>query len=182
MRAFLVPALLVAFVGCGGVDDMPLGGPYGGQTDPTDPNSTNNDNNNGQDSGTTNPQKDSGTTPQKDSGGPPPTMDSGGPPPTMDSGGPPPPTAPTWSQIYANYFGSGTIGRCNGCHSQGSSAKNLYSWLQGKGYISGTSSPLVDSSQSDLSWYGGNMPPGGGSSSKAVSDMNAWAAAGALDN
>jgi hypothetical protein len=100
----------------------------------------------------------------------------------MDSGGPPPPTAPTWSTIFTKYLASGTGGRCDSCHSEGSSAKNLYSWLQGRGYISGTSSSLVSSSSSCLSWYGGNMPPSGPSNASAVSDMNAWAAAGALDN
>jgi hypothetical protein len=185
MRTLLVPAVLVASMACGGVDDAPLGGPYGGQTDPTDPNggsndsnTNNNNNNSGQDSGTTNTQKDSGTTQQKDSGST--TIDSGGPPPPMDSGMTP--TAPTWTSIFNNYMAGGKEGRCSSCHSQGSSATNLYSWLQGRGYISGSSSALVDSSQSCLSWYGGNMPPSGPNDAKAVSDMNAWAAAGAANN
>ena len=63
-----------------------------------------------------------------------------------------------------------------------SSAGGAYTWLKGKGYINGTSSSLVNPSRSDLTWYGGTMPPGGGSNAQAVADMNAWAAAGALDN
>jgi hypothetical protein len=63
-----------------------------------------------------------------------------------------------------------------------SSATNAYSWLKSSNYINGTSSTLVNPLASDLSWYGGNMPPGGGSDPQAVTDMNAWAAAGALDN
>ncbi len=40
------------------------------------------------------------------------------------------------------------------------------------------------SALSCLTWVssGGNMPPGGGSNPQAVTDMNAWAAAGAQDN
>jgi hypothetical protein len=63
------------------------------------------------------------------------------------------------------------------------SAKTAYSYLKGQGYINGTGSALVKNGQSCLSWYaGGNMPPGGGADAQAVTDMNAWAAAGALDN
>jgi hypothetical protein len=178
MRRLIVPAV-ITLMACGGVDDAPLGGPYGGQTDPTNPNggSTNNNNNNGSDGGTTT-TNDAGTTQQKDSGTT--TLDSGGKPPPVDSGVTT--TAATWTQIYNDYLAGSTEGRCSGCHGQGSSASNLYNWLKGKGYISGTSSALVDSSQSCLSWYGGNMPPSGPNDAKAVSDMNAWAAAGAANN
>ena len=52
-----------------------------------------------------------------------------------------------------------------------------------KGYINGTSSALVNSNQSCLAWYGGNMPTSGSKSvPQAVTDMNAWAAAGAQNN
>jgi hypothetical protein len=64
-----------------------------------------------------------------------------------------------------------------------SSASNAYNWLKQQSYINGTSSLLVNPALSVLSWYGGNMPPGGTrSDSAAVSAMDAWAAAGALDN
>lgn len=182
MRALLVSAVLIAaMAGCGGVDDPPLGGPYGGQTNATDPNGGSNDNNNPTDDGGVSPTKDSGST-QKDSGGPPPPKDAGGPPPPDSGGPPPPPPTPTWSSIFNDYLSGSAEGRCYACHSEGSSAKNLYSWLQGRGYISGASSALVDPSQSCLSWYGGNMPPSGPNDAKAVTDMNAWATAGAANN
>jgi hypothetical protein len=64
-----------------------------------------------------------------------------------------------------------------------SDAKGSYSWLQQKGYLGGSSPSLTNPNSSCLTWYGGNMPPGGPSSvPQAVSDMNAWAAAGAQDN
>ena len=94
----------------------------------------------------------------------------------MGSGG------PTWSAIYKAYLVNGSPGRCVGCHFQMSSAKGAYSYLQSNGYISGAGSALVKSG-SCLSWYGGNMPPGGPRTlAQATSDMNAWAAAGAMDN
>ncbi len=180
---------LVGASGCSGADH-PFGGPYGGSAGGVPgPNGGNNDgtgngNGGGDDGGTvTNTGDDSGTNPP-----PPSTKDAGGnpPPSTKDAGGnppPPPPQSPTWSAIYKAYLGSGTTGRCNSCHSQCSSASKSYSWLQGRGYISGANSPLVDSNQSCLSWYGGNMPPSGpGSYSAAQKDMDAWAAAGAANN
>jgi hypothetical protein len=90
--------------------------------------------------------------------------------------------APTWSQIYADYLARGTVGNCTSCHSQMSSATGAYSWLKSQNYINGTSSSLVSTFLSCLSWYGGDMPPGGRSNAAAVTAMNAWAAAGALDN
>ncbi len=185
MRTLATIFILGSLIGCGPVDQPPLGGPYGGSTDPTDP--SNGDNGNGDpnssdpdagstqqgnDSGTTQQQNDSGTTQQKDSG----TTQ------TQDSGQQQQNNAPTWTQIFNSYMANGKEGRCASCHSQGSSATKLYSWLQGKGYINGKSSALVSTSQSCLSWYGGNMPPSGPNDAKAVSDMNAWAAAGAANN
>lgn len=91
--------------------------------------------------------------------------------------------APKWSQIFSKYLESGTAGNCTGCHRQMSSASASYSWLSGQGYIRGTSSILVASFGSCLSWYGGTMPPGGPrTDAQATSDMNAWAAAGAMNN
>ncbi|HEY1959156.1 MAG TPA: hypothetical protein VGH28_26260 [Polyangiaceae bacterium] len=184
-------SLSVAVAACGGVDDPPLGGPFGGTTDPTGPNggngdntdnsNTNNDNNNqstGDDAGTTQTQ-DSGTTQTQDSGTTQ-TKDSGTQ--TQDSGSQTQ-SAPTWTQVFNNYLKSGTKGKCSSCHSQGNSASSLYTWLKGRGYISGSGSALVDANQSCLSWYGGNMPTNGPSSyAQAVTDMNAWAAAGAQNN
>jgi hypothetical protein len=63
-----------------------------------------------------------------------------------------------------------------------SSASGSYSYLQSSGYIRGTSSSLAGAG-SCLSWFGGNMPPGGpGSNAKASADFKAWAAAGAMNN
>jgi hypothetical protein len=191
MRRLLLPALVVAsMIACGGVDDPPLGGPYGGTTDPTNPNSgdpnnpdPNNNNNTGNDAGTTQTQKDSGTQQQQqDSGTQQQQQDSGTQQQQQDSGTQQQ-TGVTWTQVFNSYMAGSTKGRCSACHSQGSSKANLYSWLKGKGYINGASSALVDSNQSCLSWYGGNMPTNGPSSwSQAVSDMNSWAAAGAQNN
>jgi hypothetical protein len=90
--------------------------------------------------------------------------------------------APTWTTIFNDYLKNGTIGGCTRCHPQMSSASGSYSWLSSQGYIRGTGSFLV-ASGSCLTWYGGTMPPGGPrTDAQAVSDMNAWAAAGAMNN
>jgi hypothetical protein len=91
-------------------------------------------------------------------------------------------TPPTWTQIYDSYLAPGTIGNCVNCHSGTSTPSGMYSFLQGKGQLGGASPALTSSSTSCLSWYGGNMPPLGPQSVAAVSEMNAWAAAGAKDN
>jgi hypothetical protein len=62
------------------------------------------------------------------------------------------------------------------------SASGSYSWLKGRGYVGGSSPALTNPNSSCLSWYGGNMPPGGPNDQQAVTDMDAWAAAGGLDN
>ena len=56
-----------------------------------------------------------------------------------------------------------------------------YQYLSSQGYINGTGS-LLCKSGSCLSYYGGNMPPLGSGNPAAVTDFNAWAAAGAMDN
>jgi hypothetical protein len=58
----------------------------------------------------------------------------------------------------------------------------MYSFLQGQRQMSGSPPTLTSSTGSCLSWYGGNMPPGFVQSAQAVSQMNAWAAAGAMNN
>jgi hypothetical protein len=84
--------------------------------------------------------------------------------------------------IFNEYLKNGTTGTCTRCHSQMGSASGSYSWLSSQGYIRGTGSILVVTG-SCLTWYGGTMPPGGPrSDAQAVSDMNAWAAAGAMNN
>lgn len=190
-------AMLVAggIAGCSGADEHPLGGPYGGSGGTPNPShgdgTGNPDPGTGDDAGDPGTGDDSGSTnpppPGVDSGThPPPGHDSGTnpPPPGQDSGtSPPPNSAPTWSQIWSMYFANGTVGRCPSCHSQTSSASKMYTWMQGKGYISGTSSAIVSTSRSDISWFGGGMPPSGPTSNaSAVSDMKAWVAAGAQNN
>jgi hypothetical protein len=86
-------------------------------------------------------------------------------------------SGPTFTAIFNAYLTG-----CKMCHTQTQSSRATYLWLRSQGYITGASPALVDSAQSCLSWYGGNMPPGGGDNATAVADMNAWAAAGALDN
>jgi len=198
-KLVMMMVLALTAVGCGSVDDPPLGGAYGGTTGSTDPTGGQNPDQTGGGGGgstgggstggggggsTTDAGGGGGGGGSTDSGSSQTTTkDSGSQQTTQDSGSSQTQTAPTWSQIFSSYLkGSSTAGRCAGCHSQASSASNLYSWLQGKGYISGTSSPLVDPNQSCLSWYGGNMPPSGPSNANAVKDMNAWAAAGAQNN
>jgi hypothetical protein len=64
-----------------------------------------------------------------------------------------------------------------------SSPAGAYKWLQGRSQMGGSPLALVDPSQSCLTWYSGNMPPRGPSSNaQAVTDMNAWAAAGAKND
>jgi hypothetical protein len=84
--------------------------------------------------------------------------------------------APTWNTIFSSYF---TM--CKTCHVEMTTASSAYSWLVSQGFIDGAFSPLVSPAQSCLTWYGGDMPPGGTSNPAAVAAMNAWAAAGALD-
>jgi hypothetical protein len=91
--------------------------------------------------------------------------------------------APTWTQIYDRYLAAGTVGNCGGCHSFLGTAGEAYDSLSSSGQIHGTSSPIVSHGDSDMSWFGGFMPLGGPSSdSAAESEMNAWVAAGALQN
>jgi hypothetical protein len=91
-------------------------------------------------------------------------------------------SAPTWSKLYSSYLANGTTGGCPRCHGQMGSASGAYSYLQGQLYINGTGS-LLAASGSCLSWFGGNMPPGGTrNNAQATSDFKAWAAAGAKNN
>ena len=90
--------------------------------------------------------------------------------------------APTWTEIYTADLQNGTIGNCVICHAQMSTAAGAYAYLQSTGFINGRGSLLVKNG-SCLSWYGGNMPPGGTrSNAMVVSRMNAWATAGAMNN
>jgi hypothetical protein len=92
-------------------------------------------------------------------------------------------SAPTWTQIWTNYLQAGTVGNCNtACHIQMGTPSSAYAYLQSQGYINGVYS-ILGKTGSCLSWYAGNMPPGGPRNvAMAVADINAWVAAGAMDN
>lgn len=89
---------------------------------------------------------------------------------------------PTWTMIFDAYMGPAVASPCKTCHNKMDTPLHSYAWLASQGYMARPSPALVDKTQSCLSWYGGNMPPGGADNQAAVTDMNAWAAAGALDN
>jgi hypothetical protein len=60
-------------------------------------------------------------------------------------------------------------------------ADKSYSYLSD--YIDGTKSTIVVNGKSILTWYGGDMPPGGASGdSQGEADFEAWVAAGAQNN
>ena len=85
--------------------------------------------------------------------------------------------APTWTDVFDAYMTT-----CKSCHSAMGTPSSAYTYLQGLGYVGG-SSPRITATGSCLTWYGGNMPPGGPASNPtAVSLMNAWAAAGGAND
>jgi hypothetical protein len=209
-RCTVLSGVTLAIVACGGGGD-PLGGPYGGSVGAAPPASsadlaadlvddggddasssslvdaTSSTPAGGSSSGGKTSPSSGGETSSSSGGSTHASSSSGGPSGSSGSGGgsssgSTTSSAPTWSQVYADYLARGTVGNCPSCHSQMSSATGAYSWLKSQNYISGTSSSLVSSFFSCLSWYGGNMPPGGRSDAAAVTAMDAWAAAGALDN
>ncbi len=93
-------------------------------------------------------------------------------------------TTPTWTQLYAAYFGPGSLGNCTSCHASGNtpsfnSAAALCSALKSAGYIQNASATL----QYLLTWFGngGNMPQGGGlGPASVVQDITGWQNAGAV--
>jgi hypothetical protein len=101
------------------------------------------------------------------------------------SGAPTLTAVPTFAEIFTKYMAPGTPGNCGhtpGCHAEMSSASAAYRYLQGRGQLGGAP-PTLTSAGSCLTWYGGDMPPGGlAASAQATADIDAWAAAGAQDN
>jgi hypothetical protein len=95
------------------------------------------------------------------------------------------PAPPTWSQVYGRYLAVDSAASCArsvACHaSQMGDASSAYEWLRQRGYIDGTQSSLVRSN-SCLRWFGGNMPPRGADDPRAVVDLRAWVAAGAVQD
>jgi hypothetical protein len=113
---------------------------------------------------------------------PAPTADAAGPPP-IDAGTPAPdaaaPAIPTWTQIHTRYLTTGTIGNCPVCHGEMETPESAYSWLDQRGELV----HLADPNRSVLSWYGGGMPVRGPTSApQAVTDIDAWSAAGRANN
>jgi hypothetical protein len=98
----------------------------------------------------------------------------------------PPPPPPTWTAVFATYFGPGSPGSCgqaSRCHAEEMrDASSAYDWLARRGYIDGTRSALVSPTNSCLRWFGGNMPPQAKPVEDATRDLQAWVAAGALDD
>jgi cellulose 1,4-beta-cellobiosidase len=159
-----------AVAGCS--DGVPLGGPHGAQTNAVvEPNAGNSS------SSSVSRSTSTGSTSSGSSGAGSSTASSSGSGSGGTDGGAATGSGPTFTAIFSAYMAD-----CKSCHTQTTSAKSTYLWLRSQGYITGTSPALVSSSQSCLSWYGGNMPPGGGDNAAAVADMNAWASGGALNN
>lgn len=96
--------------------------------------------------------------------------------------------APTWSQLYTDYLGPGTIGHCGECHSQVTNASAAYTFLRSVGQISSsnpTGSSLTVQGASRLVWFGGSMPDGGkasDASAQVLEAFRAWVAAGAKND
>ena len=91
--------------------------------------------------------------------------------------------APTWSQLFTNYFASGTAGDCISCHTSNptvsfNNASTMCNALKNAGYI-GKGTASLDTL---LTWFGkgGNMPANNNPKpANAVADITAWQNAGA---
>jgi hypothetical protein len=158
-----VCAVSAAAVACGG-DDVPVGGARGGAMAAlVEPNG-----------GNLPPAPEAGVSTADAASTPP--VDASVPPGDAPSGA----SGPTWSYVFETYF----KGTCLiPCHAQMTAPKPAYIYLRMNGLISGTSSAIAGPN-SCLVWFGpnGNMPPGGTANPQAVADIEAWVAAGALDN
>lgn len=153
-------AASLVVLGCSSGDGVPFGGPFGG-TVPAD-------------------VMDAGGLGDGD-GVLPLTSTASGPGASGNSSVP-----PTWTELYNAYMTAGKVGNCahSGCHPTFMSSPVMaYSWLQLEGQLGGPQPPLTDSSSSCLTWYGGDMPPGGPASDPAVErDFDLWLMAGAKNN
>ncbi len=106
-----------------------------------------------------------------------------------DASGP----VPTWSQLYAQYFGPGTPGHCSGtggCHTNlrggfkcGTNKDQCYAGLVAAGLIdpaAPTQSKLAITGESPLAWFGGGMPiDDPAPNPEAAAAVKAWVNAGA---
>ena len=147
----------------------------------------------------TNPGDDAGNTdvdagePGTDAGSPSKDAGAGTDAGSKDAGGS---TAPTWTTIYADYFGAGSLGGCgsSSCHEStqsgfkcGTTKSTCYTGLVNAGFIdtkNPSESTFISKTDSPVMWFNSNasMPIGGGASAKAKADIGAWVAAGALEN
>lgn len=160
----------------------PLGGPHGGTTNSLPPPSEGSTST-ASSSGDASSSADVGGT---SSGGTTVPSGCGG---SEDAGASEGGAAPTWTEIYTKYLSANSPAACAACHTHATqmpTASASYTYLASEGYIGGACPTLVQVGASCLSWYGGDMPPGGtgnpASDAQAVIDMNAWAAAGAKND
>jgi hypothetical protein len=154
----IASSVLAASAGCGGTDVLPVGGPFGGTLDPA-------------------AVVDGGI--YGDASG---VLDPG----VTATGASAAVGIPTWTDLYNTYFAAGTIGNCTQCHAADMvTPASSFSWLNSSSlmYLDPTDPLLLDTTQSCLSWFGGNMPPAGPTTNAtAVKDFTAWAKAGAKNN
>jgi hypothetical protein len=182
MRSVLVSAFLAgAALACGSGDGVPLGGPHGGTGSSVAPTGGSTEPSSGEPPATPATPAgdvDSGTP---DAGAP--SDDAGATGPSGGEGGLSSADAPTWTAIYTQYLGPGTMGGCGSCHNPMTSAAGAFTWLTTEKQLGGASPELTNPNLSCLSWLGGNMPPSGPTSEPAAqAAMQAWVAAGAQNN
>jgi len=92
--------------------------------------------------------------------------------------------APTWSQLYSNYFGPNTAGDCVSCHGSGvsptfTSASSMCSAMKSYGVIGNGTAHF----ETVLKWFNQNgiMPQNNNPTpANAVADITAWENAGAV--
>jgi len=165
-------AALVA-VACSAADQSPLGGPHGGVvSQPVAANQTG--------TGASGSGSDDGGSSGADAG----TGSTSAPAGCTAASAPA--TAPTFTQIYTKYFAPGAPVDCatgSGCHAEFKTETGAWGFLLEYDQV-GTSPPeLTDPNASWLTWYGGSMPESGTACNpQAMSDLNAWAAAGGQNN
>jgi hypothetical protein len=101
--------------------------------------------------------------------------------------------APTWTYLYAYYFGASTPGHCGDCHHStyngfrcGSSKYSCYVGMIDAGLIdqqNPSASVLGDPARSPLSWFGGDMPSDAPNANpQAAGLVKSWLNAGAPYN
>ncbi|MBX3223655.1 MAG: PQQ-binding-like beta-propeller repeat protein [Labilithrix sp.] len=104
--------------------------------------------------------------------------------------------APTWTELYAQYFGPGTPGHCSGtggCHTNlrggfkcGTNKNDCFAGLVAAGLVdpqNPTQSSLAAPGESPLVWLGGSMPiDNPAPNPAAAAAVKAWVAAGAQNN